>query len=330
MSEKDFSRVPSGSKGRSIGQAPNMGKVHRSPQSGVVKKISGRRIGASRKRKSASIVSIGMFAMAFLALATIVIFWIQKEKSLSVANLDFSTGSSDLKNAFSKSGRKNAPELTVEEAITLVEQALKNKDASKVTEFFRLGNDTSPETALRILTDIAKNDGGITKINPLGSHFTNGIQLEEVVIYLENENRTVNRLAQILPDGNGKWSIDFDSYVRVSKPNWESIVSGASPVSTVRVFISTDNYYNAFFSDENTWSAYAIVSPDSDQMLYAYAKADSPQNEAIKRILSSEEKLHKATLEIRTVAGASLRQFQISKVIAENWVVGETPFDVPD
>ncbi len=88
-----------------------------------------------------------------------------------------------------------------------------------------------------------------------------------------------------------------------------------------------DNYYNGIFSDDTVWQAYALVSPDTDEILYAYAKRDTPQFLAMEKILESDEHLHRATLEITSLPDAGERQFQISRVLAENWVMGEKAFD---
>jgi hypothetical protein len=53
----------------------------------------------------------------------------------------------------------------------------------------------------------------------------------------------------------------------------------------------------------------------------------SPQAAALKSIFAQEAKLHRVALELRRVEGAGTRQFEISRVLAEDWVMGEVPFD---
>jgi hypothetical protein len=44
-------------------------------------------------------------------------------------------------------------------------------------------------------------------------------------------------------------------------------------------------------------------------------------------MFSKQEKVARATLEIRRVEGAGSRQFEILKVVAEDWVAAEVPFE---
>lgn len=43
--------------------------------------------------------------------------------------------------------------------------------------------------------------------------------------------------------------------------------------------------------------------------------------------MNSEEKNHRATVEISTHPDAGRRQFEITGVLAENWVIGDARFD---
>ena len=48
---------------------------------------------------------------------------------------------------------------------------------------------------------------------------------------------------------------------------------------------------------------------------------------ALERFFSKEIPVPRAILEIRRVEGAEPRQLEISRVLAEDWVMGDAPFD---
>jgi hypothetical protein len=70
-----------------------------------------------------------------------------------------------------------------------------------------------------------------------------------------------------------------------------------------------------------------MASHDTELVILGYCKVDSPQAAAIKWIFSNEGSINRVTLEIRRVEGAESRQFEISRVLAADWIVGNVPFD---
>jgi hypothetical protein len=64
-----------------------------------------------------------------------------------------------------------------------------------------------------------------------------------------------------------------------------------------------------------------------------YCKAGSPQAEAMERIVTESQRrldfrgLCRATLQIRRPAGAESSQFEITRVLAQDWVLADQPFD---
>jgi hypothetical protein len=75
-----------------------------------------------------------------------------------------------------------------------------------------------------------------------------------------------------------------------------------------------------------------MASPDTETILLGYCRKGSPQERAMERIVSEEKdeprhRLNRVTLEIRRPQGAEIRQFEITRVLAEDWVMAAAPFD---
>ena len=113
-------------------------------------------------------------------------------------------------------------------------------------------------------------------------------------------------------------------------------------MGTVRVNVAKDTYYNGPFRDDRQWVCYGMVSPDTEVVMLGYCRKDSPQARAMERIVMDENDLpggmqgglpaaakapKRATLEVRRVEGAEARQFEITRVLAQDWIVSAKPFD---
>jgi hypothetical protein len=136
-----------------------------------------------------------------------------------------------------------------------------------------------------------------------------------------------NRLALLVPDEEEKWRVDFAAFARLVEPSWDEILSGAAKKAIIRVYIAEDNYFNGVFSDEKVWLSVSLGSPDTPQLLIGYCKAGSPQAAALRQISAREVPASRTVLEIRRVEGGGPRQVEITRVLAEDWVLGEDPFD---
>ena len=327
--ERDVTRITGDRSARKIGEAPDLGRVLRSPQSGTSRK-RGALTAAGRKRRRNRTIMAWSVVFAVVSIGFVMFFVISHFRSLAPAPETTARPAPDvpdLDSIFSDESAQESETPGEEASLEFVKAALSNRDPGRINGFFKLPGDKTPDDAIRILAGIGDREGTVSKTHWLGTAFANGTFMNQVVVHMEKDGRSVNRLAQLVPQADGEWRIDFDSYIRATSADWESILSGKSPFSTVRVFVATDHYYNGIFSDDTVWQAYALVSPDTDEILYAYARRETPHFRAMGKILESDEPLYRATLEITTLPGSDKRQFQISRVIAENWVVGEKPFD---
>ena len=213
------------------------------------------------------------------------------------------------------------------EALAFVKSALAVREVEKVTEYFRIGA-TTPQAVVEFLTDPDKGGGAFMGGDWLSSIDANNLALDGVLVTFKGGGKPRKRLALLTPDAEGKWKMDFDAFARTVSPAWSEILVGKAPaVSVVRVYVAKDTYFNGPFSSDAEWECYGIASPDTDKILLGYCKVDSPQAAALKRIFSRDLPMLRAILEIRRVEGADLRQFEISRVLAEDWVMGSMPFD---
>lgn len=212
------------------------------------------------------------------------------------------------------------------EALALVKQALALRDPSHVADYFRQDR-ASPQEIIDFLQGMDARDGALDRLQWLSSINSTAIPLEGVDVKFKGLEKPGSRIALLTPDAAGKWRIDFDAFARTVTPSWTDLLEKQAAVGTVRVFIKKDAYYNGPFIDDKKWLCYAIGSTDSKETLEAYCKIGSPQAGAIAWMLSKGAKITRTTLEIRRVEGAESRQFEISRVLAEDWVMDSTPFE---
>lgn len=222
---------------------------------------------------------------------------------------------------------------TEKESLELVRGALDLREPAKAADYFRLGISTQREV-VDFLTGLDSGENEVTNIRWLSSMDTNGMLLDGVLVNQVVGGRPRNRLALLTPDESGVWKIDFDAFARVVKPSWEVFQNDESAEGLVRVMVAKDSYFNGVFTDEREWDCFAMESPDTEKLALGYCRKGSPHAQALGKILEKAKDtpatkvvLNRATLEIRRVAGAEARQFEITRVLAEDWVVSDTPFD---
>ena len=219
-----------------------------------------------------------------------------------------------------------------EDSLNKVRQALLIRDTGKVGAYFRTGA-TNPTSVIAFLEGMAKTDGPVNGLEWLCSLDHNGILTEAVTIRTTDGTTAQERLALLTPDDKGVWKIDFDAFARTVRPSWKNLLDPNSAGGLVRVYIRSDNYYNRSFGDDSVWSCYQATSPDTDVSLLCYCKRNSPQHKAIKKILADDQSDRttpepvRVVMELRRMADSDPRQFEISGVLAEDWIVSSRPYD---
>ena len=220
-----------------------------------------------------------------------------------------------------------------EVALDLVKRALAIRDPEKVAACFRLGS-ASPAEVVEFLAGLTARDGRVERSIWLSSMDVDELLLEGVLVVYTGKDQPGARLAFLTPDETGVWKVDFDAFARSSRPPWKDLLERREDAAQVRVFAGKDTYFNGPFKDESRWVCYGIGSPDVNallpnegELLCGYCRVDSPQAKALARIFSDNDPTHRVTLEIRRTAGAEARQFEITRVLAEDWVMTATPYD---
>jgi hypothetical protein len=233
---------------------------------------------------------------------------------------------------------------TEDEALALVNSALAARTEADVRKLIRLGPLTvpgpaeagrgdspghaTPAAVAEQLAAMQQTDGRIVEQNWLGSIDKNGLSLEGVELIFDEHDRTKNRLAILTPDERGIWQVDFAAYARSVDPPWEQLMDEGTPAGVVRVWVARDRYYNGPFLSDVQWVAYALASQDMAEPLFGYCRRWSAQHRAMELMWEGSGNLTaRATLEVRRVPGAERQQFEITRVLAEDWVLAEHPFD---
>jgi hypothetical protein len=334
MAPDDFTRsVRSSKNDRAPGDAPRMGKVARMPGTGLPKGVRRKRRkseggkGSRLREGRRMVVATWSFLLASVAVVLLgLVVWLWLIPHMMHKPESGATGQPvGLEKESSITSKFPSPSEPM--AIALVKEALAVRDVEKVTDYFRLGS-AKPQAVVDFLTDLDRVEGAFLRGEWLSSIDANGLALDGVLVTFKGLDNPRKRMALLTPDAKGEWKLDFDAFARTVSPGWSEILGKNPPaVACVRVYVATDSYYNGPFSDDKVWNCCCLASPDTDEQLLGYFKIDSPQASALTRILSRERQMPRAILEIRRVQGAEPRQFEISRVLAEDWVMGPVPFD---
>jgi hypothetical protein len=214
-----------------------------------------------------------------------------------------------------------------DEALALVKKALALRTPEGVEDLIRVGPLTAAEV-VDYLKAMKTVDGEISDYAWLSSIDKNGLLLEGVQVTFAGGDKPRNRLAILTPDENGVWKMDFAAFARWVKPSWDIMLDQKAEAGLVRVYVAKDNYYNGPFKDDRKWVAYKMASPDMDEVFVGYCLAGSAQHRALDLMWARGEiAVTRATLEIRRAGGADRWQFEITRVLAEDWVMGEKALD---
>ncbi len=330
---------------RSAGDAPSLGRVARVPGTGMPKPSSGRR----RRRRSGEgwsdrrgkresearkrviwAWSAVLTLAAFVAMAVFVVNWTfgQMKRGNRVAKKEAPPVQTVVKSRF--------PSPSEDEALSHVKRALALRDPVMIPSFFYTGS-AKPEEVVDFLTRLPSLDGDIQDYQWLSSMDANGLLIDGVLVNSMLDGKPYSRLVQLTPDETGRWKIDFPAFARrVSRP-WVELMSedATSAEGEVRVLLAPDSYYNGPFSNEKDWVCYGMLSPDNDPVMLGYCRRGSPQALALEQMFLRSSsgmnvgpnRLIRACLRIRRVEGAEVRQFEITRVLSEDWIVREPASD---
>lgn len=275
-------------------------------------------------------VGVGVAAAAVLLFAFLV--WLRP-----MLNRERDTTERDRQAAEARAKKASVHKAPSEaEALEIVKQALAVKSPAEVEEWIRLGPATTAEV-VDFMAEFRVREGRVADRFWIGSMDKNGLDLEGVELVYGDGELAKRRLAVLTPDGKGVWKMDFAAFARWVRPAWKVLTgdwdesgSDKPPGGEVRVYFARDRYFNGPFMDEREWVAYGMVSPDlQDELLVGYCKVGSPQHRAMEVMIAgaTDGQILRATLLVRRAKGAERRQLEIQRVLAEDWVEGERPFD---
>jgi hypothetical protein len=326
---------------RAAGDAPNIGRVARVPGTGMPKgerrsRKHGRRHGSpGNTRKSSAIMawSILIFTITLLVLGFFMWSWTSGQMGRRTA-----TGPAEPAIQRHRVSKFKSP--SEDEAVSLVKTALQARDPLQAIAYFRTG-ESEPDDIIRFLAGMERNDGPVRDYQWLSSMDANGMLLEGVLVVSELDGKLRNRLAMLTPDEAGIWKIDYEAFARVTRPSWDKILAEDGGQGVARVILAKDSYFNGPFRDDSRWSSYGMASPDIDRILIGYCRKGSPQDKAMQRLFPTDpedaataptrqNKIIRATLQLVRPPSAEDRQFEITRVLAEDWVVSDEPFDHSD
>lgn len=214
--------------------------------------------------------------------------------------------------------------LSEDQALGLVKKVLAARSAAEISESVRL-RDISASEAVQFLTELGQKRGKVSRMEWIGNMDANGIQIEGVEIYFENESSRPLR-ALLTPNERSVWQVDLAALSAACSKPWEKVVSEAKIQADLRVFIAHDNYYNGRFLSEREWAAYTLVNPDSDNTLIGYCQRGSETQRVLDASLKSSRAI-RAIVRVRKNDPAPTRLCEIISFLAEDWILTDTAFD---
>ncbi|MFD0895162.1 hypothetical protein KBB96_00605 [Luteolibacter ambystomatis] len=223
------------------------------------------------------------------------------------------------------SGAKKArefPSPSSEEVVATVRKVLAMRNAGDFRDLVRLKGMSEAE-AVDFLTRLTAKMGKITQVTWQSADTVNGLQLESALVEFANG---MPRVAYLTPDGAGTWQMDLASFASHGSVNWDELYAGGARTAELRAVANKDSYYNGSYTDESTWSAYLLSRPDEERAFIGYCKKGGSADRAFERVLR-EKRVFPVVVQISKTTGENSRQVEILSVLAEGWVLTNTPFD---
>lgn len=336
MKQRDVQRsVKSTRVDRSAGDAPAIGRVSRVPGTGRAKGMRRRRRhneGGQSRQSSQYRQRVLVAWSALLVIVTVIVmsvaiwFWTADNMNRGVVEPDRQdSGARERVDSKFKSP-------TREEALELVKSALRVRTEDEVARFFRPGGHASGEI-LTFLNERVEKDGRDEQFLWASSVDANGLLIDGVEVLSKKGDQTKSRIALLTPDAQGRWLMDYEAFARPMVRPWRELLDGATAEATVRVLIQADHYFNGHFDDESRWASYRLTALDVEAPLYGYCAKNTPQWKALVEVLSKVDRsvesvpALRVTLRIVRPEGAEPTQFEIQRVLAEDWIVSDKNFD---
>lgn len=287
-----------------------------------------RSIRSRKKKKNPKHFIARILLIFFVTISVLSVSIVYNIRSKVLTHPDYGNENlTDLDKAFDDSENSDETNLKPSEAIEIVTQALANRDPSLIQDFFIIGEGDNPADVMVELLRIRDVEGKITGTEWLGSKFPTMSSAQQAVVRTTKDEIVRTRRAQLALGPDEKWRIDLDAYLRKCDPPLAEVAATEFGTFVVRVFVTEENTYSGIYSEKTEWSAYSLTSPDTTDSLYAYAKRESSQYKAMRQILISDKDLSHATLTIIKQPNSGPRQFEVSRVMADDWIIRKKDFD---
>lgn len=232
--------------------------------------------------------------------------------------------------AVPRPARKTVPSLDRAAAEELVRRAVALDDPAEVAKFFRNGS-RKPEEIIAFLRNMRETVGTVGKFSWFGPLPGDVIQNDGGEINFVKGYDHSRRQVYLVPDPQGNWKVDFDSFARQAVPSWDDLFGGKVEKGVIRVFAMKDSYYNGAFTEAD-WICLGIATPDVDRILFAYCRRGSEAEEDLALIHKSlaleakDRQPWRVTLEVRAGDAKTTRQFEITRVLARDWVLPDEAY----
>lgn len=333
MSSQDPFRSRQSKPSREMGDAPGIGRVSkfRTGSGGRPSKVTA---VDSIDRKLNMVSGLGVFLLLCGLIVVALAAWVfissrkNQEAAKKIENLQMPAVVTE-----------NAPTrdtVAIPSAIELeaiVDKFLKARSEEEAASLIRKSDQTMP-VILEKLAGLEAKDGKLQSLKTLDNVSSQALRQQSVLVTFEGGR---NRLAILSPDEAGQWRVDFDGFDRYLSKPIDEILSGKDLDARVRFYVSADSYYNGRFKDDSQWACYGMASPDSDQLMFGYVAVGSPQHKALRSLIVSKaearntkttrSRLLRMMLDIRHHADGEARQFEILRVLSDEWALGPTPLD---
>ena len=296
-----------------VGAAPSMGQVHR-----MVKNVEDRL--PVRYVTAAAIFFFGCTCMFGGAIAAAAVLWWFGGVGGSKEARQIQFGS-----PAAAASLPAPPPADLEKTVTTLLAVRNPHDLEPLVR----GSALRPEQIVARLASLEAEDGKVRSVRYLRPIDSRSLRLESVLVTFEGGG---NRIAFLSPDADKNWRVDFDGFARHVNPSWDKILVGSGGEATVRVQVIPDNYYNGIYQDERAWACFALPSPDHETLIFGYVARGTPQHAALATTMNRAERrsqggLQRMTLMIRHAGSSDRRQFEITRVLSDEWALGDQPLD---
>ena len=128
---------------------------------------------------------------------------------------------------------------------------------------------------------------------------------------------------------DGQPLVDWETFVCYQPMGWDDYVTRrpAGESLDFRVYAELDSFYSHEFADSDQWTSYRLTALDSEETLFGYVAADSPEAQILKNLVGQNAG-RRTTLILRLMIPeglASRRGAVIEKVVNSRWLYMDPP-----